>query len=159
MNEQRITPLDKLREEKQKLKISCKRQEAKLLNTLDYVEDNIVPLALGATAHALMNPAQLITAIRPATSQKKAKEESNSGPVSFLAKSALGFVSKTALGFIIKKKFGNKSTIGKILGLALPFLTPVASSTLVKAQPFFVNLVKTGANNLLNWKKNRAKKK
>ena len=141
MNNQTITPLEKLRLEKQTLKASCKQQEAKLHETLEYVEDNMIQLSLGATARVLSNPRNLIATFKSSTS-KQGTTSSENGILDFVPKGVLGFVFKSVLGYAIKKKFGKKSITGKIAGLAVPLATPLAFSAWKFSKPHFLKFVK-----------------
>ena len=131
----RITPLEKCRIEKSRLRESCKRQEAKLLDTIDFVEENLVPLSLGATAKALTSPSKL------ASSMKSSGAE-GSGIAGLVPKGLVGFALKTAFGFFVKKKFGKKSIPARVLGLAFPIAAPVAALAWKHSQPFVANFVK-----------------
>ncbi len=158
MNNRTVTPLDTLRIEKQKLKDSCRKQEAKLRATLEYVEDNLIPISLGATAKAFTNPGKLVSSFR-SSSPADEKSESSGGAFGLIPKGILGFALKAAFGFLVKKKFGKKSVTGKILGTALPLAAPVASSAWQFSQPYVLSFVKNSLSAFFAWKKKRARKR
>jgi hypothetical protein len=157
MNNQTPTPLEKLRMDKQKLKNSCKQQEANLHATLEYVEDNLIPIALGATAKAFTNPGKLVSSFRSSSPAEEASEGGNTlGGI--IPKGILGFALKAAFGFLIKKKFGKKSIAGRILGTALPLAAPVATTAFQFSRPFILQFVKSRINAYFAWKNKKARK-
>ena len=170
MSNKRITPLEKLREEKLILKSSTRLQEDKLRETLDYIEDNIIPLSLGATAKALANPGKLLSSIRNTSSSSDQTSSGGNDLLGFLPKGVISFATRTALGLLIKKTFGRKSFLGKTLGFAIPFVSPyiapivapivvpVANATIKTTQPLMKKLMNFGAKKILSWKNNRTQK-
>jgi hypothetical protein len=156
MNNQTTTPLEDLRLEKQRLKNSCKQQEAKLSATLEYVEDNLIPISLGATAKAFTNPGKLVSSFKSSSYDEEASQAS--GLLGFIPKGIVGFALKAAFGFFIKKKFGKRSITGRILGTALPLVAPVAATALSFSQPFILQFVKSRVAAYFAWKSKRSRK-
>lgn len=157
MNKQAITPLEKLRLEKQSLKASCKKQEAQLHETMEYVEDNLIQLSLGATARVLTNPRSLMATFKSSTSPKQTSSSENE-TLDFITKGAFGFAMKAVLGYLIKKKFGKKSISGKVAGMAIPLATPFAASAWNASKPHILKFVKCRVQDFFAWKNKKKAK-
>lgn len=158
MNSQAASALEKLRQDKQKLKDSCRDQEAKLRTTLEYMEDNLIPIALGATAKAFANPGKLVSSFRSSSPAEEESQGSGSPFGGIIPKGILGFALKAAFGFLIKKKFGKKSITGRILGTALPIAAPIASTALQFSRPLILQFVKSRLASFFAWKNKRTRK-
>ncbi|MFT4071927.1 MAG: hypothetical protein QM654_08430 [Dysgonamonadaceae bacterium] len=154
-----LTPLEELRAEKRILKDSCKKQEARMQKTFEFLEDNIVPLTL-KTAAGAFSPASLIggSFAQPSGSTQK------SGFISgLMPKGLLAFAARTALGLLIGKKAGSSknsptgnaatSIATKIAGKAFPIAIPVATIAWKLTKPYITSYAKKKALSLFKRKK------
>jgi hypothetical protein len=149
MNNPRITPLEQLRIDKHHLKATCRTQEAQLLTTLEYMEDNLIPIALRTTVQTLTNPGRLI-------SGNGGAEASQGHSTGGWKKGILGFILSAALGIATKGASNRKSSLPeKIIGSVLPIAAPVASLAWGLTQPFIMSFVKKRVKSLFSWKKKK----
>lgn len=151
MSKSTLTPLEKIRLEKEELKEACRAKEANMLETLDFVEDNLGAIIMDSTSQMLSNrTAHLFSSAGENSILKGAFPK---GIVGKMIKTVLSFVASGSNNTSSKKKL--PAFVTKSVGKYLPVAIPVVSVVWSIVQPFVWNFAKKKASTLFFKKKKK----